>query len=506
MNIYSSWSKAIQLGIALALGFIVLTPMRALSLEITPQVVIDRVLKAGLEARQIRLKEELARSSPEYAPILSVYDTSLDVSSNYTASKPESLTPSTVDQQKDFSLEVVGSQPLPSGTTLGLKYQRDSQHREQNAFADNFGSRPDSETLDTLTVEMKQDLWNNAFGSGDRNAIKATTERLENATGQKLEELEELIVESLGKFWETYVAKDELKHRIEARDRYKKLVTTVRNKSRLGFTNPGELAQAQAELENQEQKVKASSHEYLTLLEDLLRRLQWDIDLANQVELRVPTEVLPSPKWSETPLEKLRPLQISQREVKAREWDHKALHTQLAPNLSLTGSAAYSGLDERPAKANAKIFNFDHATYFVGLQFSHALDSKGRDIQLQNAKVKVEEAKTNLQLLKQKLRNEILSQKRLVNSLYLVAQSAVRSEKFRNTAVREQERAYRQGRTDINILIQVFNALFETQIQKVRAVGDYHIALNQLAALYDELIKVDEPSREVGSKKSEVTP
>lgn len=53
----------------------------------------------------------------------------------------------------------------------------------------------------------------------------------------------------------------------------------------------------------------------------------------------------------------------------------------------------------------------------------------------------------------------------------------------------ELNRSYTQGRTDIRNLIDAMNALNTTEVAHSRAVGDYFIALNEWAALRDELIK-----------------
>ena len=58
----------------------------------------------------------------------------------------------------------------------------------------------------------------------------------------------------------------------------------------------------------------------------------------------------------------------------------------------------------------------------------------------------------------------------------------------REKVVRELEGAYRQGRQPLVELIRSYNDLFAAQLDRARAVGQYHISLNQLAAARDELV------------------
>ena len=71
---------------------------------------------------------------------------------------------------------------------------------------------------------------------------------------------------------------------------------------------------------------------------------------------------------------------------------------------------------------------------------------------------------------------------------YAIAQSSMKQKDFFDKAVQELNRTYTQGRTDIKTLIDLMNSYFASEVQLSRAIGDYQIALNELAASRDELI------------------
>ena len=69
-----------------------------------------------------------------------------------------------------------------------------------------------------------------------------------------------------------------------------------------------------------------------------------------------------------------------------------------------------------------------------------------------------------------------------------MVQSADKLLEFRNQAMKEIKRAYSQGRVDIQELINAYNAQNLAATEKIQAVGEYHMNLNRMAALRDELV------------------
>ena len=77
---------------------------------------------------------------------------------------------------------------------------------------------------------------------------------------------------------------------------------------------------------------------------------------------------------------------------------------------------------------------------------------------------------------------------RKVGSSFAIAESTAKQKTFREKAANELTKSFNQGRTDISVLIDAMNKHYAAQIQAVKALGDYQIALNEWAAIRDELI------------------
>ena len=77
---------------------------------------------------------------------------------------------------------------------------------------------------------------------------------------------------------------------------------------------------------------------------------------------------------------------------------------------------------------------------------------------------------------------------RQVTSTFAIAQSKKIQKEYREKAIQELTKSYNQGRTDIAILIDSMNKYFTSEVEYVRSIGNYQIALNEWAATRDELI------------------
>lgn len=455
-------------------------------LILSPQFVVDRTLTSSVEAKNIETKEALQKRS--WYQARSKFDNKFTVNGSYEISKSESLTQVfSNDEDRTQSYGFGFSQKLPTGTNLEFTYARQTRSSELNSFAQANGLSPDW-SLDTLALNITQELWQNLFGKADRLAVEVARENLKNASLQKIEDYEQLVLTALNQFWAAYVAQQNLQHSLASRDRFRNLVQTVQNKSKLGFTAPGELAQSQADLEEQEQRVKSASFTYLSAVDLLFKTLQMDppSDVTFKVEDTLPAK----PKEQSLVLDTNRSIQLAKQKLNMSQLELESVESQQSPALNLVAEASLTGGDAEPSEAFSEALSGTRPIYSVGLQFATSFGSNLRQGELAHFRSQVMEKEYALKIAKDQLSVAHLEAQREVNTHFKIAESASRQVSFRDKAVKEFERAYRQGRTDIFNVIQAYNSLFTNQTKAIRAIGDYHIALNKLAAIQDELIKI----------------
>lgn len=452
-------------------------------LKLSPQTVVDRVLAQGLRTQELALEEQ--KKERELFESLGELDWRLGVSTNFTEDRAESLSGMSNLKDQSFGMGLSLGKSLVSGTHVEFGFDRQSQKSELSTFAQNL-NLPEAQTQDQMVLKISQNLWKNAFGKATRARLDRAENLLKNASLERLEGLEASLVEAMKQFWSTYVAQENLRESIAAKERYENLVSVVRSKDRVGFTNPGELSRVQAEYEEQFQRVKITSFDYLSAVDNLLVLLRYE----PAQEVAFATEaILPAlPNLEKKSVETLRPYQIAERELRMAQADLQYSQSRQAPQLDLVGESRFTGVEDQPSDAFAEMAGLNRPTYFIGLQFSTPLEGRARHGEVSFKSAEQRRFEIALERKRDALRTDLLASERHAQAQFQIAESAARMVTMREKAVRELERSYRQGRSSISDVILAYNAFFAAQTKRSRAIGDYHIALNELASLRDELI------------------
>lgn len=470
------------------------TPAKEITLS--QRTVAELVLKQGTKTQEVNLKYQQFRLGPAQA--LAAYDWRLSAESGFEYDKSVALLTSFTqnnNKYERYKTAVSLQKPFTTGTLLGLELNRLSQKADYDAFIAN--PPPSQQTLDSVGLTLEQSLLGNFFGASDRATVNAAelTYRANNVI--RANELEDVVLQSIRLFWNAYVSQENFKEAVNSRDRYKKLVDAVKKKTSLGYSNPGDLPQVQAEFETREQKVKSTSNEYLANLENLLTLL--NLDPATEVKFEVPKQIPEVPKLTEKNTDELREVQSQKLKVQAAKETLTSVESAGYPVLNFVGKIYSTGVDEAPGNSYSELVSGTRPKYYAGLkfQFSFGADLQNETIINRKMTKELEEARLSRQLLEAKDR-EIQAQRK-VHATYAIALSAEKQKGFREKASQELNRSYTQGRTDISLLITALNNFFDSEVQYSRAVGEYAIALNEWAATRDELIPDGDSNQDSGN-------
>jgi outer membrane protein TolC len=158
------------------------------------------------------------------------------------------------------------------------------------------------------------------------------------------------------------------------------------------------------------------------------------------------------------------------------------------PSLDFVGNFYSTGQGLSSSDSYSELMGADRPGYYAGLRLKYNFGSDIQNETLINKKLdrELQEAILKRQTLEAKDNESRL--KRSVQANYSIAISAQKQKEYREKAQQELNRSYNQGRTDIQTLITAMNALFNSEVTYVNALGDYAISLNQWAAYRDELI------------------
>ncbi len=466
---------------------VVLISSTAGAVALSPQDIVDLALKQAPAVKKAELNAQASEGAAEKSR--GAYDLIWRLAPTYTYSEAQNLSGFANPVDKTFNLVTSLGKSFSTGTNVTLQYNRTSQESELSAFTSAL--RRPTAAEDVLKISIRQALWRNILGESDRANLQSADAAVTIARLTREEALETAILDSLSIFWNAYVAEVQLKENTSARTKYEELVKAVRRKAGFNLSSPGELPRLEAEFEAVDTRVKISSKEYLSALDTLRTNLQLDVKepisfKASAVDKKDIPEI---PKLKAVDFEALRPLIVSRLVKETAERSKTVLMQSARPRLDLVASAATTGVDQSSETAFSKMTSATDPTYVIGIELEVPLDSsafRGTEAE-EIAKYKV--AEIDHRIASDRLRDGLLNSERTAQAFRDSALSSIEIVAKRERVVREFEASYRQGRTPLVELIRAYNELFDAQLNRARSVGNYMIALNQWAAIRDELVK-----------------
>ncbi|MGZ3693621.1 MAG: TolC family protein [Bdellovibrionota bacterium] len=454
---------------------------------VDPQFVVDKVLGEGRQAKQIELEAQQAYTA--YYTNFSIYDWRLGSTLSTEDSKKQLISGAQNLRDKTGIWDILVSKRIPTGTNFDVGYTRTTQNSTYRPGVVNI-YRGGYAVYDVGAITVTQDLLGNFFGIAERKANKAAESLLRAADLQKKEAQESLVLDALKLFWDTFVARESLREAISQRDRYEALVKDVENKNHLGFAAPGDLPKSRAELNAQVRNVKLASFTYLKNLDLLLTAMKMqdvsdrDIRFVLKEEMpALPTMVMPD-------VESLRITEIAKNTLDSAELTKSATEISADwPELKLIGKTSYTGLEATKSRAFASMSSGEHPDYYLALTFNYRFFSDKVKADKNQAGVNYEIAFNSFLKFKEDLRQQIGTAMENVRYTYAAAISSTEELKQWEAAIKAQETSYRQGRLDFSQFILDYNSYFQSRSNRLRAIGDYHIALHAYAASVDQLVK-----------------
>jgi len=452
------------------------------ALSLSQKDVAELILKQGRRTQEINLQYQQLRLA--VAQARAAYQWDFSATTGYLFDKSVSLQPSAFRKNENLVSKLSLDKNFFTGTHLTLEYQRTSFKGDPGAATAN--PVRSVATQDLLGLNLTQNIWANFFGIADRGELDAADLNYQSTALLRTNDLENTVLDSIRAFWTAYVSEQNFKESMASRDRSKKLMDAVRKKSSFGYANPGELAQAQADYEKRVQDVKNASTLYLQNL-DTLNTL---LTLPQNCEIKfiVSDVVPPVPQLPEKPVQDLRAIRSEKLKVTAAERALDAAQSRDAPTLQLVGKIYSYGVKEDGNGAYSEMVSGAHPQYYAGIQFRYLF---GEDLLSEtrlNRKYARDFESVRLSRLTQESVDAQLQAQRKVQTAYASVLSTAEQKKFREKALQELNRSFNQGRTDISIYIEAMNKFSDAEILHSQAVGNYQTALNEWAAVRDELI------------------
>lgn len=425
------------------------------------------------------------------------YDTFLNMKLTKEDSKAESMAGSSNPQDKTEVFTVGVGKKWRTGSYLGLDYGhifRDSVLDPKMTAL--LGLTP-IQYQNVTTLTFKQELWNNSFGYQDQRKREVAMLTRERAQLERDEAYEDLLMSGVKLYWDTYLAQENLKQSIAARDKFQQLYKNIQTKHSMGFDDRSELLKTQAELQNQERNIKAAKL-YLSIMTEKLYNLA-QMPLPAEVEISEGTVLTPpavaynaTMAWqsvNESELENLRKMRSMDKAISISSAELEIAKNNGKPSLNFLAQNSYYGLDQNQSPSFKEMSDASKPKYLVGLEFSMRFGNSQEKTETLTKQLQYEEALNQKEKLKIQMQESVVQSNRSMQVKYLVYSNAIETAKVWDKVIQNQERSHKLGRLTTSELLMDYGSFFRNRATLSQALADYKLALFEYQAIRDQLIK-----------------
>ena len=476
----------LELKLLLLLLSLFLAPLQALSrTEIDTSFVRKRILESNLQVKRNKFHSE--KNILELQLARSVYDWKSNVYYRYRNNQENSLNSFFYDQSKTkswgFSLE--------KKVVTGATFFGDFSRIQQMATTSSEIPIPLSEERFEYqgSLKIKQPIWRNVFGSGDRNHIGSVKENLKAAKLEQKQNLEHLLANGLKLYWNTYTAQQELITHKAIREEYAHLISIIKRKNTLGFSDIVDLEKAQAEFLNQSREVEYAQAAYDATKIELLRFL--NVPSEQDIVIKVEDNTPKPPKkedFAHVDWKNSHAIKIAETQLMAAKLSDKATKLMTLPELNIVASYRSATSGEEPSEVFRQFRQREYPDYTVGVEFRWNFWSKADRAKRAYGRVLLQDRELALREAKEKKQDEITKAWSNLEKTYRAAISNQKELQVRTSVIERQKKSFQQGRLDTSQLIIDYNALFFSRLRYAQAVRNYNLALVHLRLTLNTLL------------------
>ncbi len=471
---------------SIALFFIiVIFSFSSHSLDLSQDLVIQKVLKGSLEYQKIQAHEKTIGKETAAAEAFLDWRFFLQADLNSQQQNTLNFFENPLQEQQRFLSGV--EKKFITGTKVKLQYSVFQFEREFSPEFKKISSSPAATFRHTLGLEVEQDLFRNIFGYEDRLKLNIASHQSEVQRIKLLEETEDLILQVVQQFWKTYISYLSLKLKISKKKDYGNLARITKEKNKYGYVRPGELNQIKAEWEQAKKELILQKTDYKDQLKKLFNFLnnQPPDKVRFVTNSKIPSVPVFNKHLSQTP----RKVLLMQKYLLIQKQQLKAHRLTTRPTLKLFGSYGIGGYDKSSSAAFEGLTESKNQDYSLGIKLSYPLPSTStRRKRIAFSEQAVEASQLEVQITKKEFERLLSSTQENLHILYKALKSAEKIQKFRTLSYKDIRKAFLQGRVNVFELISAKEFSLLSEMEKAQLTARYWRALVYAQAVRDELI------------------
>ena len=453
--------------------------------EISLQETTELALRNNFDIQLAKYDIQISRLNIQSAK--SVYDTILEAEASHTKDKlaSNSILAAGKTMSQDYSIGL--SKKLPTGTTVSLDQTAGREWADSSAVT----WKPAYEAKTQLTLE--QELGKNFFGLNDRGNVKVAIKDVENADFISFDKIEAALGSVQKSYWNFVFLYEALDIRREILEQAQRLYEIDQERFKHGLVERPQLLGSDANYQTKQADL-ALARNAVAAGGNVLK-LQLNID-DDEVALR-PAEkfVLPDHHVSlldsmALALKNRRDYLKAMNEIERRDILLEMKKNSVWPEINIQASFARNGIGDDFTDAINKISEEDNPEFFASVSFSMPLENRAARSEKKQAEFQKARALLNAKYAERKVAIEIIDQVKACDVAYERLQYLVNAADLQTQKALEQEKIFKQGRSNSDIVIQYQDDALLARMNAASAFYDYYAAMIELKRREGTLLNV----------------
>jgi outer membrane protein TolC len=397
------------------------------------------------------------------------------------AGSPERFPPSRGLKQEAFSPLAGVEQRLGPGTRLALQFSYDRLDNNDKSLTTRF-INPSSELR--TTIILTQPLLRNLGTDVNRARIRIAQTNQEISDSLLKERVIQIVSRVQELYWDLVFRLQELEVRRLSLKLAQDLLDQTRVQVAVGTQPQLSILEAEAGVAAREEAVIVAENEVRTV-EDRLKEL---LNLFDDPQRRdaplIPTDSPPFTieeinidKALEEALVHRPDYRQAKLEIESRSINERFTRNQLLPSLDFQGRVGINGLDHGVGGAFSNYTSGDFVQYQVGLAFRYPLGNQAARSRFTRARLEVEQAKTLLERIEQRILVEVREAVRNVETAIKRVSVSRGARELAQKKLEAEEKKLAVGLSSVREILRFQDDLSREQSREIRALTDYNISL-----------------------------
>ncbi len=447
---------------------------------------LKEAVKLAIE-RNLDLRAELynpAQAESDLKKNRAIYETHLTLDTSYQQSNTYSPSLGSGVDQSTYVLTPGAYQLLPTGGTLGLKYQNYRQDNSTNVPLGTYWSS-------SLGLTLTQPLLKNFGKETTELNIRVSELSKETSISHLKSRILAIVAQVRTEYFKLVSFKEDFESRKTSLDLAKKVLSDTDSRVKAGVLPAMENLNAQFGVSSREKELIDAEKAVRDQVDVLTGLLQ-----INKVENIVTTDkpetfalVINEAEALKRAISSRPELDELKGQLATTELQTSVARNQTMPSLNLTSSVALTGLDKDYGRDMERLGSLNYPAWSVGLQLDYPIGNESARNDYIKSRLKSEQTKIQIASLRSSIEIEVKNAIRSVNSSFKQLDVANRARLYADERVKAYLKKGEVGLATTKDILDVENDLVTAKSNQIKAYAGYATALNQLWKSTGELLE-----------------